>query len=291
MWSLLRIELFKVFKRPRTYIAFIAVWAIITLIQVAIYIDGKMYMDFVLADVKEKFNLIGNPLNGYFVCFVILQTLLIHVPLLVALVSADMVAGEANMGTLRLLITKPISRTKLLLSKFLASSVYTIALLLWIAFLGLFVSMLVFGTDGLMNAKSDEIILLNANDIFWRYLCAFVFAALALLTVAALGFFFSIFAENSLGPIVATMSVIIVFTILTTLDIPLFVGIKQYFFTTHMIGWKGFFEMKADGEGYALPGTIRNLPAVLRSAGVLLAHIVLFVGSAIFIFNRKDVLS
>ncbi len=291
MWSLLKIELFKVFKRPRTYIAFIAVWAIVTLIQVAIYIDGKMYMDFVLADVKEKFNLIGNPLNGYFVCFVILQTLLIHVPLLVALVSADMIAGEANMGTLRLLITKPISRTKLLLSKFLASSVYTIALLLWIAFLGLFVSMLVFGTDGLMNAKSDEIILLNANDIFWRYLCAFVFAALALLTVAALGFFFSIFAENSLGPIVATMSVIIVFTILTTLDIPLFVGIKQYFFTTHMIGWKGFFEMKVDADGNSLPGTIRNLPAVLRSAGVLLAHIVLFVGSAIFIFNRKDVLS
>jgi ABC-2 type transport system permease protein len=291
MWSLLRIELFKVFRRPRTYIAFVAVWAIITLIQVAIYIDGKMYMDFVLADVKEKFNLIGNPLNGYFVCFVILQTLLIHVPLLVALVSADMVAGEANMGTLRLLITKPVSRTKLLLSKFFASSVYTIALLLWIAFLGLFVSMLVFGTDGLMNAKSDEIILLNANDIFWRYVCAFVFAAIALLTVAALGFFFSIFAENSLGPIVATMSVIIVFTILTTLDIPLFVGIKQYFFTTHMIGWKGFFEMKVDAEGNSLPGTIRNLPAVLRSGGVLLAHIVLFVGSAIFIFNRKDVLS
>jgi ABC-2 type transport system permease protein len=291
MWSLLRIELFKVFRRPRTYIAFVAVWAIITLIQVAIYIDGKMYMDFVLADVKEKFNLIGNPLNGYFVCFVILQTLLIHVPLLVALVSADMVAGEANMGTLRLLITKPVSRTKLLLSKFFASSVYTIALLLWIAFLGLFVSMLVFGTDGLMNAKSDEIILLNANDIFWRYVCAFVFAAIALLTVAALGFFFSIFAENSLGPIVATMSVIIVFTILTTLDIPLFVGIKQYFFTTHMIGWKGFFEMKVDAEGNSLPGTIRNLPAVLRSGGVLLAHIVLFTGSAIFIFNRKDVLS
>jgi ABC-2 type transport system permease protein len=133
--------------------------------------------------------------------------------------------------------------------------------------------------------------LLNANDIFWRYVCAFVFAAIALLTVAALGFFFSIFAENSLGPIVATMSVIIVFTILTTLDIPLFVGIKQYFFTTHMIGWKGFFEMKVDAEGNSLPGTIRNLPAVLRSGGVLLAHIVLFVGSAIFIFNRKDVLS
>ncbi len=291
MWSLLKIELFKVFKRPRTYIAFIAVWAIVTLIQVAIYVDGPKYMDFVMKDIKDNFDVIGNPLNGYFVCFLILQTLLIHVPLLVALVSADMVAGEANMGTLRLLITKPISRTKLLLSKFIASSVYAIILLIWIAILGLFVSMLVFGTDGLMNVKSYEIIILNGNDIFWRYICAFGYAAIALITVAALGFFFSIFAENSLGPIVATMSVIIVFTILTTLDIPLFQSVKHLFFTSHMIGWKGFFEMKLDADGVSIPGTIRNLPAVLRSAGILFLHIVLFTGGSIFIFNRKDVLS
>lgn len=291
MWSLLKIELFKVFKRPRTYIAFIAVWAIVSLIQVAIYVDGPKYMDFVMKDIKDNFDVIGNPLNGYFVCFLILQTLLIHVPLLVALVSADMIAGEANMGTLRLLITKPISRTKLLLSKFLASSIYAIILLIWIAILGLFVSMLVFGTDGLMNVKSYEIIILNGNDIFWRYICAFGYAAIALITVASLGFFFSIFAENSLGPIVATMSVIIVFTILTTLDIPLFQSVKHLFFTSHMIGWKGFFEMKLDADGVSIPGTIRNLPAVLRSAAVLLLHIVLFVGGSIFIFNRKDVLS
>lgn len=291
MWSLLKIELFKVFRRPRTYIAFIAVWAIVSLIQIAIYVDGAKYIDFVLKDVKDNFDVIGNPLNGYFVCFIILQTLLIHVPLLIALVSADMIAGEANMGTLRLLITKPISRTKLLLSKFLASSVYAVILLIWIAILGLFLSMLIFGTDGLLNAKSYEIIILNGNDIFWRYILAFAFAAIALITVAALGFFFSIFAENSLGPIVATMSVIIVFTILTTLDIPLFQSVKHLFFTSHMIGWKGFFEMKLDADGVAIPGTIRNLPAVLRSAGVLLLHTFLFVGGAIFIFNRKDVLS
>lgn len=291
MWKLIKIEVFKIFKKPRTYIAFIAVWAIVSLIQVAIYVDGPKYMDFVLKDIKDNFDVIGKPLNGYFVCFVILQTLLVHVPLLVALISADMVAGEANMGTLRLLITKPVSRTKLLLSKFLASSVYVLLLLLWIALLGLFVSMLVFGTDGLINAKSYEIIILNGDDIFWRYLCAFAYAALALLTVAALGFLFSVFAENSLGPIVATMSVVIVFTILTTLDIPLFQNVKHLFFTSHMIGWKGFFEMKLDSDGIAVPGTIRNIAAILKSAGILMLHVVLFVGSAIFIFNKKDVLS
>lgn len=291
MWSLLRIELYKIFKRPRTYISFAAIWAIVSLIQLAIYVDGKRYMEFFMKDLAASFEIQGNMLNGYFVCFIILQTLLIHVPLLIALVAADMIAGEANMGTLRLLITKPVSRTKLMISKFLASSVYAILLLIWMAVLALFLSMLIFGTDGMMNAKSYEIIILEKDDIFWRYLLAFAYAALALITVASLGFLLSVFAENAIGPIVATMSVIIVFTILSTMDIPLFQQVKHYFFTTHMIGWKGFFDVKVDADGNAIVGSIANLPAVLRSAGILLAHTFLFTAAAIIIFRKKDILS
>ncbi len=291
MWSLLRIELYKIFKRPRTYISFAAIWAIVSLIQLAIYVDGQRYMEFFMKDLAASFEIQGNMLNGYFVCFIILQTLLIHVPLLIALVAADMIAGEANMGTLRLLITKPVSRTKLMISKFLAAAVYAVLLLVWMAILSLFLSMIIFGTDGMMNAKSYEIIILEKDDIFWRYALAFAYAAVALITVASLGFLLSVFAENAIGPIVATMSVIIVFTILSTMDIPLFQQVKHYFFTTHMIGWKGFFDVKVDADGNAIVGSIANLPAVLRSAGILLAHTFLFTAAAIFIFRKKDILS
>src|SRR5438270_3624590 len=143
MWTLLQIELFKIFKRPRTYIAFAAIAAIVLLIQLALYLDGKTYVNFMLQSI-ERFNVEGKILNGYFVCYFILQTLLIHVPLLIALVGGDMIAGEANMGTLRLLISKPISRSSLLISKFLASTVYTLLLLVWMAILSLLVSLLVF---------------------------------------------------------------------------------------------------------------------------------------------------
>ena len=291
MWKLILLELLKISRRPRTYIAFAAIWAIVALIQLALYVDGPKYMEFFLKDVADSFDIVGNPLNGYFVCFVILQTLLVHVPLLVAIVSADMISGEANLGTLRLIMSKPYSRTNILVSKFAASTIYTLILLLWIAFTGLFLSVVFFGTDGMIHAKSYEIIVLNGNDIFWRYLLAFSYAALALTTVASLGFFFSIFSQNSLGPIVTTMSVIIVMTILTTLDIPLFQRIKHFFFTSHMIAWKGFFEMQTDENGTALPGTIRNLSAILRSGVVLLGHIVGFVGASIFIFRKKDIVN
>ena len=290
MWTLLQIELFKIFKRPRTYIAFVAIAAIVVLIQLALYLDGKTYVNFMLQSI-ERFNVEGKMLNGYFVCYFILQTLLIHVPLLIALVGGDMIAGEANMGTLRLLISKPINRSTLLISKFLASTIYTLLLLVWMAILSLLISLIVFGPGDLIVFQSQVIIQIPRSDVFWRYLAAFGFAAIAMTTVAALSFFLSLFAENSIGPIVAAMSIVIVCTILTTMDLPLFLSMKPYLFTSHMLGWKGFFDIKASADGSAELGSIQNLPGILKSAFILILHIIGFVGAAIVIFRKKDILS
>jgi ABC-2 type transport system permease protein len=82
-----------------------------------------------------------------------------------------------------------------------------------------------------------------------------------------------------------------VFTILTTMDLPLFISMKPFLFTSHMLGWKGFFDIQATPGNSAIPGSIQNMPAITRSAIILLGHIVLFVGAAVIIFKKKDVLS
>jgi ABC-2 type transport system permease protein len=151
--------------------------------------------------------------------------------------------------------------------------------------------MIIFGTDDLFLMKSQYVVLLKKDDIFWRYVWAFGFAALAMTTVASLGFLFSLFAENSIGPIVATMSVIIFFTILSTISIPLFNKIKPFLFTTHMIGWKEFFDIKVNDNNEAIVGTIQNPQKIINSALVLVVHIIGFVGASVWVFKRKDVLS
>jgi ABC-2 type transport system permease protein len=291
MLTLIQIELYKIFRRPRTYIAFGAIAALILIIQFGLKIDGKSYADFLMKDVGGTMEIDGNIINGYLICYIMLQLLLVHVPLLVALIAADMISGEANMGTLRLLLSKPYSRTELLIAKFLAATVYTIMLLIWLAILALFVSMWIFGVGDMFLMKSSYVVLISQNDVFWRYAGAFVFAALAMVTVAALGFLLSIFAENSIGPIVATMSIIVFFTILSTLNIPIFNALKPYLFTTHLISWKEFFDLKVNDANEAIIGSIQNPQRIITSALVLLLHIVGFVGSAIFIFNKKDILS
>jgi ABC-2 type transport system permease protein len=279
MWQLTKIEIFKIFKKPRTYIAFAAIAAIIFLVQLAFYIDGNAYIDFMLQTVESSFVIEGNKMNGYFVFFVILQTLLVHVPLLISLVAGDMIAGEANMGTLRLLAAKPVSRTTIILSKFFATCVYTIMLLTFMAVIGLLGSILLFGRSDLIVPTSGKLLLIERHDVLWRYFAACAFAVLSMVTVASLAFLFSVFAENSIGPIIAAVSVIVVSTILTTMDIPFFNAMKPYLFTNHMLNWKGFFDRPVD------------LREVLKSALFLLGHIAFFVSLSIYIFRNKDILT
>jgi len=293
MWNLLRIELFKIFKRPRTYISFAAVAAIVFIIQLGLKFDGKSYLELLMGGIAVSFEVPYSViLNGYFVAYVILNTLLIHIPLLVALVAGDLVAGEANMGTLRLLISKPVGRTRLMLVKYAASFIYTVFLLLWMALLALGVSMLFFGTNDMLVARNEVMEEIQRSDILWRYFAAFGFASIALSTVAALAFFLSVLARNSIGPIVATLSVVIVLTILSELRIPMYdQHIKPYLFTSHMLGWKGFFYTKTTAEGSVIRGSVEDLFSIGKSVAILLAYDIILVTAGIFVFNRKDVLS
>jgi ABC-2 type transport system permease protein len=164
--------------------------------------------------------------------------------------------------------------------------------LLLLAVLALFGSMIIFGTNSLVVFRSAEIHMMNSFDVLWRYLAAFGFATVALTTVSALAFLLSVFAENSIGPIIATMSIVIVFTILSEFNIPLYDRtIKPYLFTTHMVAWKGFFYVRSDADNKTIDGTIQNLPAIMRSLGILLTYIAVFFGSAVWVFRKKDILT
>lgn len=290
--QLLQIELYKIFKRPRTYIAFAVIAFIILLIQVALKFGGEDYVGLLMSGVNEVFEAPTNQLlNGYLVCFIILNLLLVHVPILVALIAGDMISGEANMGTLRLLATKPISRTRLLMIKFVAASLYTILLLIWVALFSLLLSILLFGTNDLFVARETNSNIIAASDVLWRYFAAFAFAAIGLITVAALSFMLSVFADNSIGPIVTTVCVLIVFTILTQMQIPFYdETIKPYLFTTHMLGWKGFFYVKGS-DGVTVNGSLENFYAILKSGLVLLIYSAAFIFIAIWYFRKKNILS
>jgi len=297
MLNLLQIELYKISRRSRTYIAFAAITAIVVIFQFAFKADGKSYMDLMLQSVQDSFEIDKTKaINGYFMCYIILNTLLIQVPILVALIAGDAISGEANMGTLRLLLTKPVSRTKIIVVKFTASFIYTMMLLVWMAVMALFVSLLIFGADDMLifRVKGDESLILQItkDDIMWRYFAAFGYAAVALTVIAALALLLSIFAENSIGPIIATVCIVIVCTIISNINVPIIdKNVKPWLFTSYLVGWKGFFYIGTTAEGEPIKGSIENWPAIRNSLYILLAHIFILVSASVIIFKRKDILS
>lgn len=279
MISLVNIELYKIFKKWRTYIGFIAIGILVPIIHIAMLFEGKNTIDFMTQNIQQSFVFVGNLLNGYFLSYIILTSLAVHIPFLIALVAGDLLAGEATAGTYRLLLTRPISRTQIVTAKFLAAVIYTNLLILWLAFMSLVVGIIIFGTGELLVISSQTIIIFEKSDILWRFICAYAFASLGMTVIASLAFLFSSLVENAIGPIVSTMAVIIVFLIISAIQIDFFQTIKPYLFTNYILSWRLLFNNPV------------NVNEILKAVLILIAHIVVFYSLTLYLFKRKDILT
>ncbi|MFA6979124.1 MAG: ABC transporter permease subunit [Ignavibacteriaceae bacterium] len=278
MYTLVKIELYKIFRKWRTYIGFGAIGVMVPIIQVAMYFQGAHYLEFMTRSFKDSFVFVGNLLNGYLIAYIILGSLTIHIPFLIALVSGDLLAGEATAGTYRMLITRPVSRIKLVTAKFIAGLIYTNLLVLFLAVISLGLGLIIFGVGELI-VINDAVIIFAQNDILWRFAFAYASAALSMSVVCALGFLFSSLVENAIGPIVTTMTVIIIFTIFSAINIDFFRTIKPYLFTNYMSTWRLVFDDPIDYQ------------EVIKNYLVLAGHIIAFFGITLFVFKRKDILT
>lgn len=279
MLNLISIELYKVFKKWRTYIGFIAIGLLVPLIHIAMLIEGSRTLNFMTQNIQQSFVFVGNLLNGYFVSYLTLSSLAIHIPFLITLVAGDLLAGEATSGTYRLLVTRPISRTQIILSKFITAILYTNLLILWLAVMSLVLGIILFGVGELLVFRGDIIIIFKQSDVLWRFLLGYGFASLGMSVVAALAFFFSSLVENAIGPIITTMAVIIVFLVISALQIDFFENIRPYLFTNYIMNWRLFFDDPLDTA------------EIVKSIAVLAGHILLFFTAALVIFKRKDILT
>jgi ABC-2 type transport system permease protein len=98
-------------------------------------------------------------------------------------------------------------------------------------------------------------------------------------TVASLAFLFSSLVENGIGPIVGTMSVIIVFYIISNVPVDLFTHIKPYLFTTYLNTWQNVLEEPIAWN------------AAIKSFAILGGFTVGFYLLTWYIFTKKDILT
>jgi ABC-2 type transport system permease protein len=145
--------------------------------------------------------------NGVFLTFVALSLLLILVmPLVVAVIAGDSIAGEAGLGTLRYLLAVPAGRTRLLAVKYATIVVWGIAVTFVVTIIALVVGVALFGA-GPVTLLSGTTVSLGDGLVHVLWVTLYVCAAMA--AVGAIGLAISTFTEHSIGAIAAIMIMIV----------------------------------------------------------------------------------
>ena len=278
MIKLIKIELFKIIKRPRTYIGFLAIFITVGAIQLAMYFEGEELIALAIQNLENDFRLEGKIINVNLMTYILLNSLIIHIPILICLVTGDSLAGEASSGTLRLLLTRPFTRTQIYLAKTITGFIYTLSLILFLAIMTYGIGYLLFGAGDLIVLRRG-VTVISSEDVLWRFLFAFCSGGLSMLVVASLSMMISSFVNNAIGPIVGTIAIIIALNIIFTLGAPLFKDIIPYVFTSHFIKWQYFFDFNLD------------VAALKNSVIVQISYIIIFCTIGIWNFNKKDILS
>lgn len=279
MLALLYNECIKTFAKWRTYIGFIAVAILIPIVMTLMKLESGRFIERQMRSVANDFFITGNLFNGWLIAQMIMNGLWVHVPALISLVAGDQLSGEATGGTFRLILIRPVSRTTIVNAKYFVTLFYTKLLVLSIAILSVGLGLLLFGSGDLVAFDRGSIVVLPESQLWLRFLLAYVLAIISMWTVASLAFFISSFVENAIGPIITTMTVIIIFLIITNLPVESVEPIKPWLFTTYMNVWQQAFKDPVD---WAEIG--RSCAALLAYSGGLWAATVL-------IFRKKDIVS
>ncbi|HEY2950666.1 MAG TPA: ABC transporter permease [Micromonosporaceae bacterium] len=143
--------------------------------------------------------------NGLFVALAALTVELgLFLPLAVAAISGDTIAGEANLGTLRYLLAVPVNRTRMLAVKYAAVVIFAFAATAWVALVGVLIGAALFGL-GPATLLSGTQIGLGAALVRLAAICAYL--AVGLAALGAIGMFVSTLTEQPIG---ATIAIVIV---------------------------------------------------------------------------------
>lgn len=246
------------------------------LINLGLYSDGEELFGFLLKSIEEYFYINGNLVNGYLIAYLALNTLWVHIPVLIIIVTAHIFSGEFEYGTIRLLLTQPIKRSHLLSSKIIAMIIFIICFMLIITFFALFPSMMLFGTGDVI-VFIDGIQFIQEATFLKRYFFTILFAALSMIAFSSMTMYFALKFKNTLTAILISLGILIIFTLLQTFVFGIFSSWQPFLFTYHIAKWQLFY--------------VNEIPVqtILNSVYFLLGMALFFISLSYVKFNKMNI--
>ncbi|HKS99423.1 MAG TPA: ABC transporter permease [Rugosimonospora sp.] len=276
---MIRVELVKLLCRPRTWVTLVLLCALPVVVAVFIATthlapppgEGSAFLSAVLRD------------GSLYPAAAIAMVVPIFLPVAVAVLAGDAVAGEASTGTLRYLLVRPVGRTRLLVAKLVSLTAFVLLAIAAVVVTSYLTGRLLFGSappaavgqpGGVTSLSGSP---LTPGQLLVRLLGAVGFVTVSMLAVAAIALFLSTLTDSALGAALGALAALVGSEVLVTLDAA--AAVRPYLPTRYWLAWVDFFRQ---------PIFWRDIDRGLAVSGV---YIALLLAAAWANFATRDITS
>jgi ABC-2 type transport system permease protein len=299
------VELVKLLRRPRTWISVVLTCALPFVVAVFVAVthltpppgQGSAFLSAVLQD------------GALYPAAALALVLPVFLPVAVAVVAGDSIAGEAATGTLRYLLVRPVGRTRLLVAKLVSVTAYVLLVVLAVTFTGYATGVFLLGPSqaaavgqappggaagpgglagtgvagqaptagqaaggAVTSLSGAPLSLLQLTE---RIAGAIAFITVSMLGVAAIALFLSTITDSALGSAMGALAALVASEVLVTLNAATVV--QPYLPTRYWLAWIDFFRQ---------PIFWRDIQ---RGFGIQVVYVVVFLAAAWANFSTKDI--
>jgi len=299
---MIKVELVKLLRRSRTWISVVLTCALPFVVAVFVTVthlvpppgQGRAFLSAVLQD------------GALYPAAALALVLPVFLPVAVAVVAGDSIAGEAATGTLRYLLVRPVGRTRLLVAKLISVVVYVLLVVLAVTFTAYATGVFLLGPSqaaavGQASAAGQGGVAgpglagqaptagqaaggavtslsgapLSLLQLTERTAGAIAFITVSMLGVAAIALFLSTVTDSALGSALGALAALVASEVLVTLNAATVV--QPYLPTRYWLAWIDFFRQ---------PVFWRDIQ---RGFGIQVVYVVVFLAAAWANFSTKDI--
>lgn len=238
----LKNELWKLFGKKRTYIGFGAF----------VVVQTAMMLMFKYTRWQTQFERLLEG-NGYLASeyisaltvarIMLLPQILLLMPLYVSLMGGDMVAKETEDGTLRMILSRPISRVRLLFVKWVAGTIFSTALVLALGAIALCFARILFPWKGMFvfgDMSMPTFGLFSPEEGLKLYSFAHLFMVVNAVSMFSVASMFSCFNMKPASATILALSYMLMSLVME--HIPFFESYQDWFITHHFAAWDLVFK-------------------------------------------------
>jgi ABC-2 type transport system permease protein len=228
------VELVKMLRRPRTWASLLLLCALPTVVAIFVSVrdigprpgEGPAFLSAVLS-------------NGSLYPAAALAIILpIFLPVAVALMAGEAIAGEAAAGTLRYLLVRPVSRSRLLVAKLISVVVFVLGAVVVVALVSLVVGLtLLGGQRGSVVSVSG--VDLTPTQVVGRMVLTVGYIGFSMVGVAAIALFLSTATDSPAGAALGALAGLISSQVLVTLEAAS--PVVAYLPTRYWLAWIDLF--------------------------------------------------